>query len=185
MASKNAIETLRGISHLGLDAKICLSTNGTLMNENMPYLREIAPSTISVSIHAANPKTASKLYEWIDIDGRVPVDKKLGSHILNKQLSGIRNASAAGILVKVNTVFIPQINEKEVVRIAERISEHGATLHNIIPLVPAGRFASLSPPTTKQLNNIRNKASKHIRQFYHCHQCRSDVVGIPGQDDIL
>ncbi len=185
LASKNAMETLHRIRQLHQDAKICLSTNGTLLEENMPALREIEPSTISVSIHAAKPLTASRIYEWIEMDGRVAVDKKLGSYILNKQLIGIRKASAAGILVKVNTVLIPQINENEMVRIAKRISEHGATLHNVIPLIPSGRLKSLLPPTKKQLNDIRKKASQHIPQFYHCYQCRSDVVGIPGQDDIL
>jgi nitrogen fixation protein NifB len=185
LASKNAMETLHRIRQSDQDAKICLSTNGTLLEERISDLQEIMPSTISVSIHAATPQTASKIYEWIEMDARVPVSSKIGDYILNKQLTGIRKASAAGILVKVNTVLIPEINENEIVQLAKRISQQGATLHNVIPLIPSGRLRYISPPSIKQLNNIRKKASQHIPQFYHCYQCRSDVVGIPGQDDIL
>ncbi|MFW9920391.1 MAG: hypothetical protein ACFFED_12385 [Candidatus Thorarchaeota archaeon] len=41
------------------------------------------------------------------------------------------------------------------------------------------------PPTMDEIRNARIQASKHITQFIHCMQCRSDVVGIPGMDSVL
>ena len=45
---------------------------------------------------------------------------------IENQLEGIKAAVDAGIVVKVNTVLIPGINDKHVVEIARKINELGA-----------------------------------------------------------
>ena len=178
--------TLLGIlRERGLNLKFCLSTNGTLLKESIPELVQLEASTISVSMSASTPQIASKIYEWARIDGEMLTGMKMGQRVIEKQLAGIEAAAQAGIIVKVNTILIPELNIDEIHSIAERVLISGASLQNVVPLVPAGNMSHYRSPTMIELTQARDRASSHITQFTHCKQCRSDVVGIPGRDRVL
>lgn len=109
----------------------------------------------------------------------------MGDIIIQKQIAGIQLVVSLGIIIKVNTILIPDINTDDIVSISRQVADAGAYLQNIVPLIPSGNNPNLRAPTEEELDSIRHRASKHILQFTHCKQCRSDVVGIPGQDRIL
>ncbi len=165
--------------------KLCLSTNGTLLPESLEKLKELGIDTISVSMSAARPHTAASIYEWAIINGKRASGEEMGERVISLQLEGIRLAAEAGFAVKVNTILIPSVNSHEMAEISVRIAEAGAALQNIVPLVPSDKMAFLRPPTSAELRVARSGGSAHIAQFTHCKQCRSDVVGIPGNDRIL
>jgi nitrogen fixation protein NifB len=73
----------------------------------------------------------------------------------------------------------------DIIPLARKIALAGAAIQNIVPLVPNDRLSSFRAPSESELLRIRKEASKFIRQFSFCKQCRSDVVGIPGCDRIL
>jgi MoaA/NifB/PqqE/SkfB family radical SAM enzyme len=52
----------------------------------------------------------------------------------DKSVEGLSNAIDAGFIVKVNTVFIPGINDVEIPLIAWRAGERGADIMNLLPL---------------------------------------------------
>ena len=58
---------------------------------------------------------------------------------------------------------------------------------NITKLIPAkgSKFENKDPIDDKKLMEIRKKCSVHIKQMYHCRQCRADSVGLLGQDKLL
>ena len=87
--------------------------------------------------------------------------------------------------VKVNSILIPEINANEMEVLAKRIAELGVRLQNIVPLIVTPTCHHLRSPTKKEVEKARIAASRYIQQFTHCKQCRSDVVGIPGNDRIL
>ena len=160
----------------------CVASNGLLVEEKLDELIECDVTHLTVTINAVNPVTASKIYAWINHNGRIYTGIEAGEVILERQFSGLVEASNAGILVKVNTVYIPGINDGEITDIARAVSGH-AYIMNIMPLIPLGRFSNMRKPTKQEIAAARMSASRYIRQFYHCIQCRADAYGVPGCRD--
>ena len=185
LANHETMSLFSTLKQRGLNLKLCLSTNGTLLREFIPELVDHEVSTISVSISAATPQVASTIYEWARLDGKLLTGNNMGEEIIERQLAGIKAASEAGIIVKVNSILMPNVNTEEIREIANNVLQAGASIHNIVPLVPAGNMLNQRPPTVHELALARASASEFIAQFTHCKQCRSDVVGIPGRDRIL
>jgi len=51
-------------------------------------------------------------------------------------MQGIEEAAAQGLLVKINTILVPGVNETEVESIARESAARGASFMNLIPLLP-------------------------------------------------
>jgi len=185
LVNEETFATLEGVRARNKHLRFCLSTNGVLLEETAQSLRKLGVQTVSVSMSAILPDTAAKIYEWAWIDGVKQQGQEMGETLIKKQLAGIERAVDLGIVVKVNTVLIPDINMGDIDCLSKRIAESGAALQNIVPLVPIRHSPKLITPTPGELDKARQIGSKNILQFTHCKQCRSDVVGIPGKDRIL
>ena len=185
LANPETFETLEQIRRDFENIAICLSTNGTLLEDNVRWLRELNVETVTVSMSTASVLSASRIYEWARFQKKTLKDEEMAIKIVESQLRGITKASRAGIHVKVNSILIPEINMLDIVPLARKIALAGASLQNIVPLVPNDRLLFSRVPTEKEILYIRKEASEFIRQFSFCKQCRSDVVGIPGCDRIL
>ncbi|HIC98746.1 MAG TPA: nitrogenase molybdenum-iron cofactor biosynthesis protein, partial [Pyrodictiaceae archaeon] len=88
-----------------------------------------------------------------------------------------KKAHDLGLIVKINSVLIPEINMDHIVEIAKTFKDV-AHLQNIIPLIPLYKMKELRPPTCEEIKNIREKCEKYLPQFRACQQCRSDAVGL-------
>lgn len=185
LANPETFETLEIIRREFKDIAICMSTNGTLLEDNVDWLRRTQVDTITVSMSTASISTASEIYEWARLGDGILQNEEMGSRIVDSQLRGISKASKAGIHVKVNSILIPEINKQDILPLARKISRAGAALQNIVPLVPNDSLSDFRAPTIKELSDMRREASTFMKQFSYCKQCRSDVVGIPGHDRIL
>ena len=183
--NEETFETLEMIQSLDIDCKLCLSTNGVLLNEKTGKLVNLGVESISVSMSGINPEVVARIYEWAIIDGAIMRDLRMAKQIYSRQLKGIQHASRNGLIVKVNTILIPGLNTGDIQPLAKQISSAGAVLQNIVPLVPYCTSEELRPPTPNELKTARIIGSEFISQFHHCRQCRSDVVGIPGNDRII
>lgn len=176
---------LERVQNAGMDFKICLSTNGVLLARKARLLKELGADAVSVSMSAIRPETCARLYRWANVDGEVLTGRRMAEVIVARQLEGIREATSEGINVKVNSVLIPAVNTSEMNMLAEAITDSGALLQNIVPLIPTGNMSNSRRPTTDEIATARREAGSYIRQFAFCRQCRSDVVGIPGCDSVL
>lgn len=177
--------TLQQVRENFKDFEICLCTNGLLLEDKSLQLAELGVRTISVSMSAINPSTIALIYSWAMINRRLESGMKMAEAVVSLQLEGIRAATDLGIHVKVNTILIPNINSNEIRALAVAIQTAGASMQNIIPLIPRGKMSGELPPTHEQIKRARANAGEYIPQFSHCKQCRSDVVGVPGCDSIL
>ena len=85
-----------------------------------------------------------------------------------------------GIVVKVNCIVIPGVNDHQVSDVAEKMAELGVDVLNCMAMVPnAGTpFADLAEPSHAQMAEIRNQAEQHLPQMKHCQRCRADAVGL-------
>jgi nitrogen fixation protein NifB len=84
--------------------------------------------------------------------------------------------------VKVNTVFIPGINDTDIPLIALFSGKKRVDIMNVIPLIPQAEFAGLQRPNCEMLDSMRGKCRKYMPQMTHCKQCRADAFGALGED---
>ena len=174
--------TLRQIHWEYPDLTLCLSTNGLLLPDRLEQLLSTGVRSLTVTINAVTPETAEKIYAWIIYQGHRYEGRSAAELLLANQWQGLKQAIEAGLIVKVNTVYIPGVNDDEIPFIAERAGKLGADLMNILPLIPQAEFAHLKRPDHKTLTAVREQCKPFIRQMTHCKQCRADACGILGED---
>jgi nitrogen fixation protein NifB len=184
-ANEETLHTISMIKAERPDLKFCLSTNGVLLEENISDIVEIGFETVTVTISTVKAETAAVIYEWAEIDGSMMRGISMGEEIIKRQLRGISKAAKSGIHIKCNTILIPSLNATQMKDISKHLSLAGTSIQNIVPLVPFAEMSHLQAPTKRELTLARQAASEHCRQFTHCRQCRSDVVGLPGHDTVL
>jgi len=160
----------------------CMSTNGLLLPESIGRLDALNLCSLTVTVNALDPAVGGRIYSHVVYRGKRHSGRDGAEILIANQLEGIREAARLGMTVKVNTVFIPGVNEGEIPLIARRIKELGAQVMNVMPLIPQAEFAGISPPTAEQLEEVRTANELIIGQFKHCRQCRADAAGLIGQD---
>ncbi len=161
----------------------CISTNGLLLPDKAEELADLHINTITVTVNAISPEIGSKIYSQVYYDGKIYRGEEAFKLLSQKQLLGIKKASEKGIVVKVNTVLIPGLNDNHILDIAKAVKKQGASLMNIIPLIPLYKFKDYPRPTCAQLSEIRDATEEIIPIFRACMQCRSDAYGVPGKED--
>lgn len=161
---------------------LCLSTNGLYLPQKIQLIKKLGIKTITITINAVTEETAQKIYSWVSYEDRVLQGLKAAECLLCNQWNGLREAVKLGFFVKVNTVLIPGINEKEIPLIAWLAGGFGAMVMNIIPLIPQAEFKHLQRPSQAMLKSIKEHCSQYIKQINHCKQCRADAYGILDED---
>lgn len=164
---------------------LCLGTNGYFLPEHASCLQKLGVQTVTVTVNTLNPSVSAKLNpRIIGEDGDRLSGADAGARLIHRQLAGIERSVASGMTVKVNSVYIPGINDGEMDDIAVAVSERGAQIMNVLPLRPAGRLSHLQAPLPVEIHAVRKRLEKIIPQFYCCTQCRADACGIPGGEEV-
>ncbi len=183
LATPYALQTFRLIKKEFPDIIKCMSTNGLLLPEHADEIIEVGIDTLTVTVNAVDPAIQVQICGGIIYHGARYEGEEAAKILIHNQLEGIRKVSEAGITVKVNTVLIPEINAEHVETVAKTVSEAGAQIYNVIPLIPQHELAWCSAPDCALIDGVRGKAEKYIRVFRHCQRCRADAAGIPGGED--
>ena len=108
--------------------------------------------------------------------------------LIEQQQKGLEMLTARGILVKVNSVMIPGVNDKHLAEVSKVVKSKGAFLHNVMPLIAEpehGTFYGLMgqpSPTAEELQELQDACSGDMNMMRHCRQCRADAVGLLGED---
>ncbi len=183
LASPMALETFRLVKEAFPEMIKCMSTNGLLLVEKADELIEVGIDSLTVTVNAVDPEIGAKLNGGIVYQGVHYTGVKAAEILIHNQLEGIKKVTSAGMVVKVNTVLVPGINEAHIEEIARTVSAAGATIYNIIPLIPQHELAHISAPTCAEIDGARQKAEPYIDVFRHCQRCRADAIGVPGEQD--
>ncbi|MBQ3666147.1 MAG: radical SAM protein [Lachnospiraceae bacterium] len=183
LATDYALETFRLVKEEYPNLIKCMSTNGLLLYEKADEVIEVGIDSLTVTVNAVDPEIEAQLNQYILYHGK-RYDGVEGAKILiENQLKGIRKVAACGITIKVNTVLVPEINGDHIETIAKTVSEAGASIYNIIPLIPQADLKDRRAPVCAEIDAARSKAGKYIDVFRHCKHCRADAVGVPGKSE--
>ncbi|RZN15257.1 MAG: nitrogenase cofactor biosynthesis protein NifB [Methanosarcinales archaeon] len=160
----------------------CMSTNGLLLPDRIDDIEELGISNVTVTLNAIDPNIGKNIYSFVNYEGKKYKGIEAAEILLKNQLKGIEEAVKRKIIVKVNTVLIPTVNENHIIDIAKKMREMGVYLQNIIPLIPQYKFANVTPPTPQEKKEAQDKCKAYISQMSHCRQCRADAIGKLGKD---
>ncbi len=182
LANKETFEALRRVHEEFPKLIMCISTNGLLLPESIEELDRYGVGNVTVTLNAIDPEIGEQIVSWVTYEGKTYHGREAAELLLSQQLKGIEMAVAKKMFVKINTVYIPGINDDHIVDIAKKVSEMGAYTFNVIPLIPQYKFADITPPTPKEKREMQDRCAPYIKQMRHCARCRSDAIGKLGQD---
>ncbi len=180
---EETMQTLRLTRERFPGIMLCIASNGLGIG---PYIEELAAlkvSHVTITVNAVDPKIGAKIYAWIR-DGKRPLRGEDGARVLlERQLAAIRELKARDVVVKVNSIVIPGINDTHIPEIARVVSELGVDIQNCMPLVPVAgtEFEELGTPDAKTTLRIRLQSGQYLPQMTHCARCRADSLGFVGE----
>ncbi len=143
---------------------------------------------VTITINMVDPEIGAKIYPWIFYNHKRYTGVEAATILHERQMLGLEMLTARGVLVKVNSVLIPGVNDAHLIEVNRQVKARGAFLHNIMPLIsdPAhGTFYGLNGqrgPTPQELKKIQDACEGGAKLMRHCRQCRADAVGMLGED---
>jgi nitrogen fixation protein NifB len=170
------------------DLKLCLSTNGLVLPDHVDEIAAMGIDHVTITINMVDPEIGTRIYPWIFHDHRRWVGRDASTILHERQMLGLEMLVQRGILVKVNSVMIPGINDTHLIEVNRVVKAKGAFLHNVMPLISDaahGTHFGLTGqrgPTAMELKALQDKLSGGARLMRHCRQCRADAVGLLGED---
>jgi len=181
---ENIQKTIDLIRNVNSEVLFCLSTNGLLLPNFAQRLINNNIKHLTITINAVEPEYIPKIYKSFNYEGQNYLPETLAEVFINNQLQGLKMASELGIICKVNILCLKNINDSHIENIVKIVKAHGAFMTNITPLIPAqgSDFEKMEIINNQELNKIRKKCSSHLRQMYHCQQCRADSIGLLFED---
>lgn len=182
LANNETFETMALIRRRVPNARLCMCTNGLNLPDSMEKLKQLGLSFLSVTINAVEPLIGAKIHEWVDNGSDRLHGEDAAALLMDRQLTGIEMAVQSGMMVKVNSVVIPDINHDHIPEVARTVARLGAKVFNPMPLIPSGAFADRNAPAMPMMKTIHSKCSPYLSVFKSCKQCRADARGIPGKD---
>lgn len=178
------LETLRQVRRRFPNLMLCVASNGLHIGPHIEELAALDVTHVTITINAVDPVIGAVVYRWVR-DGERPRKGMEGAALLiQRQLDAVRRLSELGVLVKINSIVIPGVNDRHIPEIANTTKALGAQIMNCIPLCPvAGTpFAKLPEPDAITMARVRLLAGQSLSQMSHCARCRADAVGLLSED---
>lgn len=178
------MQTLHLVKQHFPEMLLCVATNGLNIG---PYIDELAQyrvSHVTLTVNAVDPEVGTGVYRWARDGIRIHRGTDAARLLMERQLSAIRRLKEHGLIVKINTVVIPGINDTHVGEIARQVKDLGADIMNCMPVFPApGSDAEgIVEPSGETMNSVRDEAKKYMPLMTHCARCRADAVGLIGEE---
>lgn len=185
---ERTFETFRRLSEEAPDIKLCVSTNGLALPDAVEELSKHNIDHVTITINCVDPKVGAKIYPWIFWKNKRIKGEKAAKILIEQQQKGLEMLVAKGILVKVNSVMIPGVNDKHLAEVSKIVKAKGAFLHNVMPLIAEAEHGTFygvmgqRGPTALELQELQDECSGDMNMMRHCRQCRADAVGMLGED---
>ncbi|MBI3584728.1 MAG: nitrogenase cofactor biosynthesis protein NifB [Nitrospinae bacterium] len=168
----------------GLD--FCLSTNGLKIIDYIEKIKSLNINHVTITINMIEPEIGERIYRWIKLNGKIYKGLEASRILHERQIEGLRALISYGIMVKVNSVLIPGINDEHLVKVSRFVKSVGAFIHNIMPMVPVegSYFAKngIMPPSEIEMKDAQEVCGESMKIMNHCQRCRADAVGMLKED---
>src|SRR5512135_700094 len=180
--------TFRMLAEQAPDIKLCVSTNGLALPDVVDELSSANIEHVTITINCVDPDVGAKIYPWIYWKGRRIRGRDAAATLIGRQQQGLEMLVARDILVKVNSVMIPGVNDQHLVEVSKVVKSKGAFLHNVMPLIAEaehGTFFGIMGqrgPSSAELQALQDECAGDMNMMRHCRQCRADAVGLLGED---
>ena len=180
--------TFREIAEKAPDIKLCLSTNGLALPDHIDEIAELNVDHVTITINCVDPEIGAEIYPWIFWNNRRIKGAKGAKILIERQQKGLEMLIERGILVKVNSVMIPGVNDEHLKEVSQIVKGKGAFLHNVMPLIAEkehGTFYGVMgqrSPSKQELSDLQDACAGDMNMMRHCRQCRADAVGLLGED---
>ncbi len=181
-------QTFRALSEQAPDIKLCVSTNGLSLPEHIDELCRHNIDHVTIPINCIDPEIGAKIYPWIFWKNRRIKGVKAAEILIEQQQKGLQMLTERGVLVKVNSVMIPGVNDEHLAEVSKVVKAKGAFLHNIMPLIAEAEHGTYygimgqPSPTQAELKRLQDACEGDMNMMRHCRQCRADAVGLLGED---
>lgn len=183
------LATLRGLKARYPTLLPCISTNGLALPEYADALADLGVNHVTITMNTLKAATAMRIYAWLMWQGRRLRGLEAGRVLLAQQRAGLERLVARGVAVKINSVLIPGVNDRELPLLSQFVRDAGATVHNIMPLMSRPEYGTVfgqqgqPEPTPEALAEIRAACESIMPVMHHCQQCRADAVGFLSLQD--
>ena len=184
LANEETFETLSLISSEFPDLTLCVSTNGLALAENAKRLFDLGVRFLTVTMNASDSIVGGMIYDTVLWEGRKYTGTEGANILMERQLNGIRKCVSLGMMVKINIVMIPGINDDHIPELVRKVKELDVYIVNILPLIPVEgtKFSDRRAPTSKERKDLMDRCSLDAKMMRHCRQCRADAIGLLGED---
>ncbi|WP_374317078.1 nitrogenase cofactor biosynthesis protein NifB [Aquabacterium sp.] len=185
---KKTFDTMRMLHEQAPDIKLCLSTNGLALPDQVDEIVKYNIDHVTITINMVDPAVGEKIYPWIFWDHKRVTGYEAAKILHERQMLGLEMLTARGVLTKINSVLIPGINDEHLIEVNREVKKRGAFLHNIMPLISEaehGTYFGLNGqrgPTAQELKVVQDACAGGANLMRHCRQCRADAVGLLGED---
>ncbi len=185
---ERTFQTFRELTEKAPDIKLCVSTNGLALPENVEELAKHNIDHVTITINCVDPEVGAKIYPWIFWKNKRIRGVKAAEILIQQQQKGLEMLIERGILVKVNSVLIPGVNDEHLKEVSKVVKSKGAFLHNVMPLIAEAEHGTFygvmgqRSPTAEELKSLQDACEGDMNMMRHCRQCRADAVGLLGED---
>jgi nitrogen fixation protein NifB len=185
---KKTKETFRLVQKQLPDIKLCLSSNGLALPDHVDELVDMNIDHVTLTINMIDPEVGTKIYPWIFWQNKRRYGLEASQILHDRQMQSLEMLAERKILIKVNSVMIPGINDEHLLEVNKVVKAKGAFLHNIMPLISAAEHGThfgltgQRGPTAAELQKLQDACAGGANLMRHCRQCRADAVGLLGED---
>jgi nitrogen fixation protein NifB len=185
---ERTFETFRRLSAEAPDIKLCVSTNGLALPEHVEELSKHNIDHVTITINCVDPEVGANIYPWVFWNNRRIHGVKGAKILIEQQQKGLEMLTERGILVKVNSVMIPGVNDEHLKEVSRIVKSKGAFLHNVMPLIAEAEHGTFygvmgqRGPKASELQALQDACAGDMNMMRHCRQCRADAVGLLGED---
>lgn len=181
---EETFETIRLVKEKFPDMLFCLSSNGIDVAQNIDKIVELGISHVTITMNAIDAEIAAQIYSWVRFRKKMYRGLDAGKIVIDRQTEAIKILKKNNIVVKINSIILPGINDHHIIEVAKFVAALGADTMNCIPLYPTKdtAFEDLEAPSKQMVHDIQRQISQYITPMKHCARCRADAAGLLGQD---
>ena len=184
LANEETFRTIELANREFPELTLCVSTNGLALPDNAQRLYDLGVRFLTVTMNASDPSVGEAIYDKVQWKGKTYSGREGADILLRNQLEGAEKCVGLGMLVKINIVMVPGINDRHIPELVKRVKSLGVYMVNILPLIPVEgtKFSGRKAPTPEERKRLMDVCEFDVKMMRHCRQCRADAVGLLGED---